>query len=93
MAYLKKLGKRVWRYVLFNLIALDQLGTTLVGGYPDETLSSYAWRLKQQGKPTGWTADAIDWLFLILFNQSDHCLKSHIQERYRAQMPPALREP
>lgn len=84
--------KRIWRRILFILIGIDQLVTTLIGGYPDETLSSYAWRLRQQRKPMGWTADAIDWLFLALFNQAEHCLKSHLQERYRAQMPPSLRD-
>ena len=41
------------RYLIHLLIALDCVGTALLGGWPGETLSSYAYRLDQQGKPGG----------------------------------------
>ena len=76
------------RYLLNILIALDQLGTTLVGGWPDETLSSYAHRLHTQGKPFGFIRGVINALF---FWQEDHCQWAYDDEKFRRQMPPELR--
>lgn len=79
-------------YILHILIAIDQLATALIGGFPDETLSSYAWRMEQQGKPWGRiTRPLIDWLALTLFGDEDHCARSTASERARAQEPPELR--
>lgn len=75
-------------YLRNVLIALDQLGTALLGGYPDETLSSYAWRLERQGKPFGFMRKVIDALF---FWQDNHCYRSMLAERQRLQVPPELR--
>lgn len=76
------------RWIVNVLVGLDQLGTAIVGGYPDETLSSYAHRLYMQGKPMGWTRYVINWLF---FWQDDHCYEAYLWERVRAQLPPELR--
>lgn len=76
------------RYLLHLLIALDQLGTTALGGWPDETMSSYAYRLHLQGKPAGFMRRVIDRLF---FWQPDHCRWAYESERQRAQQPPELR--
>lgn len=70
-------------------LGLDQLGTTLLGGYPDETMSSYAHRLRAQGKRFGFTANLIDKLF---FWQKDHCRMAYESERVRRHMPPLLRD-
>lgn len=43
------------------LIAIDQLFNTFIGGYADETISSYAHRKRLKGKP--WLARLIDALF------------------------------
>jgi hypothetical protein len=74
------------------LIALDQLLTALVGGWADETLSSYAYRLHRDGKPWGrvWLP-VIDWFFWTAFRQANHCLAAYIEERERRQFPPELR--
>jgi len=78
------------RYIVQVLIALDQLLTALVGGWADETLSSYAWRLERDGKPSGRVArPAID--FLFLWQGPGHCRRAYIEERNRAQCPPELR--
>jgi len=78
------------RYLLQLLIALDQLATTMIGGWADETLSSYAWRLERDGKPWGRiTRPAID--FLFLWQGPGHCRRAYHQERTRAQCPPELR--
>jgi hypothetical protein len=78
----------VVKYLLHILIALDQLGTTLLGGWPDETLSSYAHRLHQAGKPFGFLRDVINAIF---FWQDDHCRMAWDEERLRYQFPPDLR--
>lgn len=76
-------------YVINVLIAIDQLGTALVGGYPDETLSSYAYRLDQQGKVAGRIfRPVIDFLF---FWQKKHCFNAYVSERMRYQFAPEMR--
>lgn len=77
------------RYALNVLISIDQLFASLVGGYPDETLSSYAHRLHAQGKFFGFTRD---WINAIFFWQEDHCHLAYTAERARVQLPPALRD-
>jgi hypothetical protein len=64
--------------------------TTIVGGYPDESLSSYAYRLDKQGKPWGrFWRPIIDGLFW--WQSKPHCAEAYIEERLRYQMPPVLR--
>lgn len=67
-------------------IAVDQLGTALVGGWADETLSSYAWRMEQQGKPWGAARPVIDAAF-TLFGLPDHCQRAYEAGRLRRQKP------
>ncbi len=70
-------------------IAADQLLNALIGGWPDETLSSYAHRMREKGQPYwSWTAGAIDFLF---FWQSSHCEMAHKEELQRRQAPPSTR--
>ncbi len=80
--------KAAQRYLVQVLIALDQLVTALLGGWADETLSSYAWRLERTGKPWGVMRRVIDALF---FAWPDHCRRAYDAERQRAQLPPELR--
>lgn len=80
------------QYLIHILIALDQLGTTLFGGFPDETISSYLWRLDLKGKPAGrWLRPLVDGSAQFLFSQADHCRKAYDEERTRAQLPPDFR--
>lgn len=69
------------------LIALDQLVNALCNGWPDETLSSRAWRWELNGK-RNWPRKAIDRLF---FFDLDHCRESYESERLGRQLPPELR--
>lgn len=79
-------------YPVRVLIAIDQLFTALLGGWPDETLSSYAWRLELQGKLAGRIfRPLIDWLFA--WEGPDHCFRAMRAERLRIQQPPDLRDP
>ena len=54
-----------WRKWVWNiLIAIDQLGNSLIGGDPDETISSRAGKAKKKGrrwaKVLCWALDRID---------------------------------
>lgn len=69
------------------LIAVDQLGNALLGGWADETLSSRCWRLRHQQPYTFFRA-VIDGLF---FFQPEHCRMSFESERLRLQSPPEER--
>ncbi|MDR2551466.1 MAG: hypothetical protein LBD10_14845 [Desulfobulbus sp.] len=69
------------------LIATDQLINTIFGGWPDETISSRAWRWDQDGV-RHWPRRLIDALF---FWEADHCRQSFEAERAGAQLPPEAR--
>lgn len=71
------------------LLAVDQLGNALLGGWADETLSSRAYRMQHSGKFWKFTRKAIDTLF---FFQKDHCHEAYLSELHRKHMPPDLRE-
>lgn len=71
------------------LIALDQLVNALFGGWPDETISSRAWRWELAGVRS-WSRRLLDGLALIL-GDKDHCRESFESERLGRQLPPELR--
>lgn len=77
------------RRILNLLIALDQLFyviLTLGHGFPDETLSSAAYRTESQGKILGRIfRPVIDWIFSPI--ESEHCRKSFDSEIRRLQSP------
>lgn len=56
------------RYLKNILVSLDQLLNTLLGGNPDETLSSRAYHLKEKG--IYWPSNLINGLFFLT---KDHC--------------------
>lgn len=70
------------------LIALDQLINALAGGWPDETISSRAWRWELAGVRS-WPRCVIDRLF---FWEREHCRESYESERTGRQLPPELRQ-
>lgn len=59
------------RYLKNLLISLDQLLNTMIGGNPDETLSSRAYRLRKRGifAPSNIINGIFWW-------QKDHCRES-----------------
>lgn len=69
------------------LIAADQLLNALLAGWPDETLSSRAFRWEQNGVMK-LPRIMIDCLF---FWESEHCFQSYLSEREGRQLPPELR--
>lgn len=74
MAYLKQ-----------NLIALDQLVNTILGGHADETMSSRAFRTELSGKIIGRVMRPL--IDLVFFFDKEHCYKSYLSEVYRRQLP------
>lgn len=74
------------RYILNVLIAADQLVNTLIGGYPDETLSAAAWLGERDGKLGGRIfRPIIDALFLPF--ERDHCKRAFESEFQFTQRP------
>lgn len=74
------------------LIALDQLLNALAGGWPDETISSRAWRWHLAGA-RHWPRRFLDGLALVLSlgADRDHCRESFESERLGRQLPPEAR--
>ena len=65
------------RYLLNLLIAIDQGGNAFFGGSPDETISSRVGRAALRRNTFGIiAARVIDWLFLNLTGERDHCANS-----------------
>lgn len=61
------------------LVSIDQLGNTLTGGKPDETISSRVGRNAMAGKKWALIAEkAINALFWVLVGQRNHC-RDHIE--------------
>ena len=76
--------------IMQTLIALDQLANAaLCDGYADETMSSYAWRMEQAGKPWGFMRRVIDWL--ASWVQADHCHQAYLNGLARQKSPPEAR--
>lgn len=67
-------------------IAIDQLLNAIFLGWPDETLSSRAWRMHLDG--ISLPKNIID---TILFFDKNHCEESCKSEQLRKQLPPELR--
>ncbi|WP_288229733.1 pseudouridine synthase [uncultured Desulfovibrio sp.] len=76
------------RYGKAVLIGVDQLANAILGGWPDETLSSRCWRLSLAGRD--WPRRMVDGLARI-FGDRDHCRESYESERLGRQLPPELR--
>jgi hypothetical protein len=73
-----------------NLIALDQLGNTLLFGMADETLSSRAFRAEAKGRFFGKVFRPM--IDLIFFFDRNHCLNSFVSEVKRRHLPVSFQE-
>ena len=76
-------------YAKAVLIALDQLANAMLGGWPDETLCSRAWRWHLAGVRS-WPCRILDRAARLL-GDSEHCRQSFESERQGRQLPPELR--
>lgn len=80
-----------WKNIL---IAHDQLCNAVCGGWPDETISSRAFRWDRDGVRQ-WPRRLIDTLFFWDRSTATgrrHCELSYLSERQRLQLPPEMRE-
>lgn len=83
--------------VLNLLVAVDQLlyvVLTLGRGYPDETMSSAAYRADRAGRIFGRIfRPSIDAIFFTLTvgRERNHCENSYLAERSRAHFPQSMR--
>lgn len=68
-------------YFLRVLVGFNQLVNTLLGGWPDETLSSRAYRQHLRGR--NFLRNFINTLF---FWQNDHCKLAYEEELDRLQL-------
>lgn len=74
-------------YVEHVGIGLTQLLCTIIGGYPDESTSSYTYRRRIKGSKFAAVAEIlIDSLF-----GPGHCERAYYSEINRTQVPPELR--
>ncbi len=76
MTYLKKIG-----------IAIDQLCNAILGGWPDNTLSSRAY-LWHKERVRSWPRRLLNALF---FWEADHCKASYASELARNHLPKSMR--
>ena len=73
---------KLGRYLLNVLIVIDEVGSTLTGGDPHETISSRLGKahLGEYGKTwkvlTAPLFYAVDWVALTFFGQKDHCVSA-----------------
>lgn len=80
-------------YVRNILIAVDQLCNAVGGGWPDETLSSRAWRWSRDNV-RHWPRICIDAIFFFDRDPSTarrHCELSWLSEQNRLQLAPEFR--
>jgi hypothetical protein len=80
--------KSVKQYILYVLIAIDQLFNALLLGAPDETLSSRAYRAEQSGKVFGKLFRPL--IDLLFFFDKQHCYNAYISEVKKRQLPAAF---
>lgn len=86
------MGQYIWHKLWWKevLIALDRfVAATLLGAWSDETCSSYAWRIEQQGSRFGKILRPV--IDTIMFTQPQHCFHAYMFERMRDAYPPLER--
>jgi hypothetical protein len=71
-------------YLLHVLVAGDQLINALIGGFPDETLSSAAYRAEAARGFWGFWRPVIDWIFKPL-DGPQHCYRAYLAEKFGKQ--------
>ena len=70
------MSNRVTRYLFRVAISIDQLGNTLLGGRPDETISGNVGYNAKQGKPWALKAEKI---INFIMRSPTHC-RCHFQK-------------
>ncbi|WP_206064473.1 hypothetical protein [Neptunomonas sp. XY-337] len=82
--FISAVGERLMNII----IALNQLiNAALLGGYPDEAISSRSYRLDRD-RGVRWPKRIVNAIF---FWQDDHCRNAYDSEMERRHMPPEMR--
>lgn len=71
------------------LVGIDQLLASIVTGWPEATLSAWAWVWERDGI-RAWPRRLIDALF---FFDKNHCMESYRSEYKGSQLPPEFKIP
>lgn len=78
------------------LVSADQFIFSIVtfgGANPDETISAASWRWERNGLKRGKILrPIIDYIFLKLFNDVNHCEESYKSEKEGKQLPAEYNE-
>ena len=69
-----KWHEEIWSIIIRVLLALNMFVLHLLTGQSDLTISGWSYIRVRQGKRS--PIKLIDWLFLKLFKQDDHCRKA-----------------
>lgn len=77
------------KYFKNILIAVTQLLNALLGGYPDESTSSRAHRLRRENLAWDIVRRIVN---LIFFWEANHCRQAYISEMTYRQIPPEFRK-
>jgi hypothetical protein len=72
------------KYLNRNLIAIDQLFNTIIGGQPDETISAKIYRMKIETNKQHWKI--LEKIVNGMFFDSKHCEDSFNSEVERKQI-------
>lgn len=73
---------KLQRYIFNLLVSVDELGSALTGGDPDETISSRLGKSQRGDYGPKWQrtlapmAQMVDWVFHSLTGQVNHCAQS-----------------
>ena len=67
------------QYVYNVFLAMSQFLNSLLLGDPDESISGRLGRAYLSGRPKWWVTPwmtFVDWMFVMLFGEIQHCIKS-----------------
>lgn len=69
----------LYKYTFNLALSFDQFINVILLGDPDDSISGRCGRALASGKPKWWVpylAAHVDWIFLHLFDQKNHCFDS-----------------
>lgn len=71
------------QYIRRVLIGFDQFCNSILGGYPDETISARLWRTRNQSILIDWCRVLVD----TIFGNPNHCKNAYDWEISRGDLP------
>lgn len=83
-----RLTMKISQYFFNVAVGIDQLGNTIIGGAPDETISSRCYRHSDDNRFAAVARKVIDFIFSIW--EENHCYEAFKSEQERNHFPPEL---